>query len=357
MVSKASRQTAVVKYKPSSITAKGGVNFVRTIVEEAGCLFQKIEQENDLGIDALIEFLSGDGRPLNIQVAVQIKSGASYYSSEKEQCLIPIKQHREYWLGHPLPVIGIVYIPAFRRAHWVDIKVHLNEVPQAVDSIRFLASEANRLDRDTFQRIFVPRILGRTPRLPFEEAVALFESSKADEFILGMHVLFRWHPNRKRTWRGFVNLLLSRPREQVPNILMYYLAHIPWHGDIGWTGGEPITEDTRIFVRKLIARFDKVAVIKLLRFIDENGVSRGAVGQSVEAIISSLPDAVPILNQICRDKSIPVSVREGAAIIFTAHKGKAAIPKLTQLAHSGSERFAAELIAYIREYGDLNLYG
>lgn len=37
------------KYSNSSITAKIGINYVRTIVEESGSLFHKIEQENDLG--------------------------------------------------------------------------------------------------------------------------------------------------------------------------------------------------------------------------------------------------------------------------------------------------------------------
>jgi len=44
-------------YKRANITSKTGLNFVRTIVEDAGSLFHRIEQENDLGIDGLIEFV------------------------------------------------------------------------------------------------------------------------------------------------------------------------------------------------------------------------------------------------------------------------------------------------------------
>ena len=54
----------MVKYKQTNITAKRGVNFVRSPVEQEGCLFHKIEQENDLGIDALIELIK-DEHPLN----------------------------------------------------------------------------------------------------------------------------------------------------------------------------------------------------------------------------------------------------------------------------------------------------
>lgn len=54
----------MVKYKITNITSKAGINFVRTVVEESGSLFHKIEQENDLGIDALVEFVL-DEQPLN----------------------------------------------------------------------------------------------------------------------------------------------------------------------------------------------------------------------------------------------------------------------------------------------------
>ena len=77
------------RYKKSAITAKEGINFIRSAVESGGSLFIKIEQENDLGIDALVEFIR-DEQPLNKQIAVQIKSGASYYSTEANECAFPI---------------------------------------------------------------------------------------------------------------------------------------------------------------------------------------------------------------------------------------------------------------------------
>jgi len=93
----------MVLYKQTNVTAKNRINLVRSAVEGAGSLFHKIEAENDLGIDGLIELVR-DERPLHRQVAVQVKSGPSYYNSSGEECLIPIETHREYWLHHPLPV-------------------------------------------------------------------------------------------------------------------------------------------------------------------------------------------------------------------------------------------------------------
>jgi hypothetical protein len=45
------------RYPQTAVTAKRGANHVRATVEDAGSLFIKIEQKNDLGIDALIELI------------------------------------------------------------------------------------------------------------------------------------------------------------------------------------------------------------------------------------------------------------------------------------------------------------
>src|ERR1017187_6131945 len=74
------------RYPQSAVTAKTGLNHVRATVESAGSVFIKIEQDSDLGIDALIDLVQ-DGKPLNRQLAIQIKSGQSYYDSDGGECL------------------------------------------------------------------------------------------------------------------------------------------------------------------------------------------------------------------------------------------------------------------------------
>lgn len=70
------------KLKKTSITAKKGINFLKGIVEDNGSIFHKIEQENDFGIDCIIEFFK-DEEPINISIAFQIKSGSSYINKKK----------------------------------------------------------------------------------------------------------------------------------------------------------------------------------------------------------------------------------------------------------------------------------
>lgn len=341
-------------YKKTSVTAKIGINVVRTVVEDAGSLFHKIEQESDIGIDALIELIR-DERPLNKQIAVQIKSGQSYYNSGGDECLIPIGSHRDYWTRHPLPVIGIVYVPVLGRAHWLDIKSYLKKFPEAT-VIRYQTSEANRFDSSTFPRLFVPTMLREVPELSLQEALTLFCSSKPDESYLGLIVLFRRHSNVCKVWDEFIQYFIDRLPESIPSIMIYFLAHIPGHGDIMYFG-ETVTEETRAYGKKILARFGREEVIKLLRFIDqESFISRGAIGQSVEAIISSLPDNGTILKEIVVDESIDTFLRDRAALILAMNEGAGAVPALRRLVMSGSW-YAQELIKHIKEYGGVDPYG
>ena len=112
------------KYSEAIVTSKLGINFVKTVVESSGCIFHRIDQEDDLGIDAIIELVK-DGLPLSKQIAIQIKSGQSFYSGQSNQCLIPVGNHCEYWSKYPLSVYGIVYVPSLNLANWVDIKWYL----------------------------------------------------------------------------------------------------------------------------------------------------------------------------------------------------------------------------------------
>lgn len=340
-------------YKQTNVTAKLGINFVRSAVEGAGSLFHKIEAENDLGIDGFIELVR-DEKPLNRQVAVQVKSGPSYYNASGGECLFQIGSHREYWFNHLLPVVGIVYVPALGVAHWVNIKGYLKDHPSS-SVIRFQKSEANRFDQATFSKLFVPAVLHEVPDLSLADAIKLFGSSKPDESYLGLIVLFRRYPNVPEVWDHFVRCLAEKPVSEIPPILVHYLAHIPWHGDIAYFG-EPITRETQAHAKALLAQLSREQVVKLLGFVGEEGsISRGAIGQSVEAIISSLPNATEFLKSITLDNSLPMFTRECAAIILSMNEGKSAIPSLAALASTGSW-YAGELIEHLNTYGGVNPY-
>lgn len=142
---------------------------------------------------------------------------------------------------------------------------------------------------------------------------------------------------------------------KIPPTLIYYFAHIPWHGDILGIGEMP-TKETREYVQGIFNRFGKEEIVKLLSIVDEEAlISRGSVGQSVEAIVSSLDKCADLLNSILVDKNIPLKVREVAGIIVAMNWSDTAIEQLEVLEKEGSW-YAGELIQYINEWGTFNPY-
>jgi hypothetical protein len=268
--------------------------------------------------------------------------------------LLPIGNHREYWAKHSLPVYGIVYVPALKTAHWVSITRYLKAHPVAT-TVRYSVSEANRFDEKSFVSIFVPSIVHQIPTIPIEDAFRLIRSQKLDEAYLAIVVLFRRYPNVLRVWDEFLIFLRERPAAKIPDHLIYFLAHIPWHQDIvGY--GEQLSTETRAYARQLISGLGSDDVFKLLSLIDpETSISRGSLGQSVEAIISSLPTFNTLLRQIVSDAGVDLFIRECAALILAIHEGTQAAPVLAELAASGSW-YASEMLMHLKEWGHINPY-
>lgn len=343
----------MAKYTRASVTAKRGVNHVRAAVEHSGSLFIKIDHENDLGVDAYVELIQ-EGKPLHKQVALQIKSGQSYFDASKLECVFPIGSHRDCWLQHPLPVYGVVYVPSLKNAYWVDLKHYLQCLPSAT-VVRFPIIAANKFDEDCFARIFAPGVASMVPSLSLDEALSLAHSQSQGDVQLGIMVLFRRFPNEVSTWNMLVEIVKTRPLEFIPETLPYYLAHIPWHPDI-FAFGEIPNQDTRAYARSRFSEFGFSEVIKLLLLIDpEESISRGSVGQSVEAVISSLENGTSLMEEVSRDKSLPMTVRESAAIIYSMHLPEQAPALLVSLAECGSW-YANMLLAHLRDVGRIDPY-
>jgi len=344
---------AKLKYKKTNSTAKIGIDYVQSIVHKHNCIFQEIDTKNDLGVDALIEIIKNE-KPISKFFATQIKSGKSYFNQRSNLCKIPVKNHFEYWTKHPLPVYGIVYIPEFGDAYWVDIKRYLKIHPEDA-VIKFERSLVNQINEETFFSVFIPQLLTEVPDITFEFASKLFSSNKSDEFFLGLYTLHKKYADKNKTWELFINYFKNNPTEYVPNILVYILAHLPWHPDIAYFNGT-MTNNSQEYGKNLIRTFGKLEILKLLEFIDEeNGIARGTMGQSVEAIISIINDFGDYLKEIILDPSVQINLREFAAIIYAFHSGKESIGLFKKIENNNSERIR-NLIEYLEKYGEYNPY-
>ena len=77
---------------------------------------------HDHGIDAQVEIVLG-GRPTGDLVAIQIKSGTSYFSETTEDAIVfrTDNKHSKYWAKHCLPVIVVLYHPDEDLLYWESI--------------------------------------------------------------------------------------------------------------------------------------------------------------------------------------------------------------------------------------------
>lgn len=145
----------MTKYPKSQSISKEGVNFVRSIIEKEGSIFHEVHDENDVGIDAFVEFVI-DEQPANKMIAIQIKAGNSYYSEKKNQCVIPVGRHFDYWANHNLSVYGIVYVPSLIEAYYVNVKSYFddeyNKLGVIKNNIRISVDEVNQFNREGFYR-------------------------------------------------------------------------------------------------------------------------------------------------------------------------------------------------------------
>jgi hypothetical protein len=100
-------------------TGRMGVSAASILFESWGWLFREQAIE-DYGIDAHVEPMDGPEQPSRQLLALQIKSGASYFADETEHgwWFRDTRRHWHYWLGHVLPVVIILFNPDTEELFW-----------------------------------------------------------------------------------------------------------------------------------------------------------------------------------------------------------------------------------------------
>jgi hypothetical protein len=100
-----------------------GINAVATAATELGLIWRETNQA-DVGIDGQLEFVDTQGFATGRTVAVQIKSGPSFFKHEDAAGyrFYPEKKHRAYWERYPLPVLLILHDPDQCRSYWTDVR-------------------------------------------------------------------------------------------------------------------------------------------------------------------------------------------------------------------------------------------
>jgi hypothetical protein len=114
--------------RPDPTTERKGVNAVESIfLNEFDWLFRE-QPVSDHGIDAQVEVIEF-GKPTGKLIALQIKTGQSYFRKRGENYVFYGEQrHLDYWTNHSLPVFLILHDPGRNLTIWQKIERRLVEV-------------------------------------------------------------------------------------------------------------------------------------------------------------------------------------------------------------------------------------
>ena len=103
----------------ASFTGREGVHYCGLIAERNNWLFRE-QPINDIGIDAHMELTEPTGESKQL-LALQIKSGPSWFREQKDECVIfrDISERQyNYWTKNSLPCIVVLYNPDDDMCIW-----------------------------------------------------------------------------------------------------------------------------------------------------------------------------------------------------------------------------------------------
>jgi hypothetical protein len=276
------------KWKNNKITENSGMLFVENVINECKGIFNKVDGSNDVGIDGYLEFVQ-DESVTGLCIGVQIKSGDSYQDKNAAYVIIKAdKAHFEYWKNHSLPIVGIVYIPSEKKAYWTDITAFLHDQPTLVEEgpYNIKIAKSSIFDQDAFGVFFDNFSSYKEPyRKEWNLARALkgiVNFKPKSERFDAIKSLFYFHRDCKESWYYIIQLFRREVDTDVQHLLIFTMRHLINHGDIYWHKNNSIPEEIRSYGRAEIeATFGQAEIYKLLTHIDENGVSRGTIGQDI----------------------------------------------------------------------------
>jgi hypothetical protein len=304
--------------KYNIVTERAGVNYVRAVVESNNSVFKEQDTRHDYGHDAFVLLVEGE-RVLPKEIALQIKSGASYCTSET--CKIPATSGQlEFWAGHDLETLGVVYDPNEDMAYWVDLKVEARELRRrhrdhAGTVIEFPKVLWNKLDVRMFREFLVPTLQGKVPLIDFETAIVWARAEDTGTHDIGIRILSARHYAEPRAWETMLALFRERePEHATPNIGIAF-AKMMGHPDDGYSMRKA-PEKLQVHVKQQVSAFGAADLAKLLFYVDDYGFDRPSIGYSLLPVLGARPDCTTLFAAIRDDPAVEDVVRRSAELLL-----------------------------------------
>jgi hypothetical protein len=307
-----------LRTRDNLITERSGVNYVRSIVEAAGCLFKEINLQHDFGHDAtVVPVVDGEVQPR--EVALQIKSGRSYNS--EGVCHLPATaSHIDFWAHHDLTTLGVIYDPEADTAFWIDLQSECRARNRGSTTggttISFAKAAWNRVDAEFFPTVLVPALMGRAPTVPIATALIWAGASDWDTHDLGVRTLLARHKKDALTWTCLLDQFRCRAAELLSVEVPLGFAKALGHCDIGDYAGE-IAETAREEVRAALLAFDADDIAKLLFILEDHDTfDRGELGYAFLPLLGGRSDSMDLLAELRDDDGRNDEVRAKADFLL-----------------------------------------
>ncbi|WP_181699355.1 DUF4365 domain-containing protein [Nocardia sp. GTS18] len=174
--------SALPQLGDTDFTERAGINYVAVIVNSARCIWREL-LHRDIGIDGHIEYITPTGGAPGRIVAVQVKSGKSWFRRTTDDFISysVSAKHSAYWERYPLPVILILHNPDTYETVWTDARALLRSCP---DKTVIKVSRHNRFDADGVLHSLATD--GPLPEGEFQVEAILREMAKAEEAAQGL---------------------------------------------------------------------------------------------------------------------------------------------------------------------------
>lgn len=141
------------KYHQTNSQERLGVNAVAEAIAKIGQIWRETSMA-DVGIDGQIEYVSPEGFATGRMIAVQIKSGPSFFKESKgDWVFYPEEKHRFYWERFPLPVLIIIHNPETNLSYWQDA-CQVLRVAKSTDAKGIIIPKSNVLQSTGAQTLF-----------------------------------------------------------------------------------------------------------------------------------------------------------------------------------------------------------
>lgn len=127
-MSAAERRSTLPKVPETAFVERQGVIRVEEAANTAHCIWRETLMR-DVGIDGQIEYVDPEGHATGRLVAVQVKSGESYFTGSGRDYVSysPPERHRLYWERSPIPVILVLHDPSTGELVWTDARAAIRD--------------------------------------------------------------------------------------------------------------------------------------------------------------------------------------------------------------------------------------